>query len=269
MKCFERYCLILQPVDSEKISVSIVNYTNTLPFKWALKRSSLLNTMDLQEDIPSICAQKLKFGQVDLALVPVALLPELENYSIVSDFCIGANGKVDTVKLYSQVPLHNIKEVILDYQSKSSNALVRVLFHFFWKTTPKYKEALPGFEKNVSGQQAIVVIGDRTFALNGKFPYEYDLAEEWQKVTGLPFVFACWVSTKKLNADFISEFNACLSFGVNHIAEAVEDKAEESPLDKKSTLDYLSKCIDYPLDENKRKALEKYLSFLKSLPSTV
>ena len=86
-----------------------------MPYKWALKRSDLLDKIDLQEDIPSICAQKLKFGQVDIALVPVALLPELNSYFIETDFCISADGKVDSVKLYSEVPLNKIKTIILDY----------------------------------------------------------------------------------------------------------------------------------------------------------
>lgn len=265
MKWFKRYCLILRPVDQEKIKVSIVNYTNTLPFKWALKRSSLLSRVDLQEDIPSICAQKLKFGQVDLALVPVALLPELENYNIVSRFCIGAKGKVDTVKLYAKVPFHEIKEVSLDYQSKSSNALARVLFQHFWKIPVQYKDALPGFEKTVEGHQAIVVIGDRTFDLNGKYPYEYDLAEEWQKATGLPFVFACWVSTKTLDPVLLKQFDECLSYGVEHIVTAVEDMGNQSPINKQNTLEYLTKRIDYKLDEEKQKALALFLQLMGTL----
>jgi len=265
MNWFERYCLILRPVDQDKIRVSIVNYTNTLPFKWALKRSSFINKIDLQEDIPSICAQKLKFSQVDLALVPVALLPELESYFIVSKFCIGAKGKVDTVKLYAKVPLHGIKEVSLDYQSKSSNTLARVLFQHFWKIPVQYKEALPGFEKNVAGNQAIVVIGDRTFELNGKFPYEYDLAEEWQKATGLPFVFACWASTKTLDPVLLKQFDECLSYGVDHILTAVEDMGNESPINKQYTLDYLTNRIDYNLDEEKRKALALFLQLMGTL----
>ena len=158
------------------IKISIVNYTNTLPFKWALKRSDIIKKIDLQEDIPSICAQKLKFKQVDLALIPVALLAELDNYFIETDFCIGANGKVDSVKLYSEVPLNEIKNVILDYQSKSSITLTKVLFKFFWKLTVSYSDAKPGFENEIKDANAAVVIGDRTFSLNGKYKYEYDLA---------------------------------------------------------------------------------------------
>ena len=247
------------------IRVSIVNYTNTLPFKWALRRAALLSQIDLQEDIPSICAQKLKFKQVDLALVPVALLPELPQYTIETDYCIGADGAVESVKLYSMQPLEKIASVTLDYQSKSSVTLTKVLFKFFWKHSPTFAEAMPGFEQNIAEAGAAVVIGDRTFALNGKFPYEYDLAEEWKKFTGLPFVFAAWVSNGKIDPDFIKEFNAVLKQGVSNIERAVNEDANITFLSAEKTLNYLSTKIDYALDAKKREALALFLSYIAKL----
>lgn len=252
-------------MNTEKTRVSIVNYTNTLPFKWALKRSDLLQQIDLQEDIPSICAQKLKFGQVDLALVPVALLAELDNYYIESDYCIGANGKVDSVKLYSTVPLEQIKTVTLDYQSKSSITLTKVLYKFFWKKAVNYLEARPGFEETINGANAAVVIGDRTFGMNGKFNYEYDLAEEWKKFTGLPFVFATWVSIKPLPPDFINAFNAVLKYGVENITNSVNDDYSGLTYSKSQTMEYLLERIDYRLNPEKRKALDLFLSYMTQL----
>ena len=251
-------------MNNKKISISIVNYTNTLPFKWALKRSELLAKIDLQEDIPSICAQKLKFRQVDLALVPVALLPELDHYFIETDYCIGTNGVVDSVKLYSQVPLDKIQTITLDYQSKSSITLTKVLCKFFWKIFPQFIDAKPGFEKNLDGANANVVIGDRTFELNGKFAYEFDLATEWKKFTGLPFVFAAWVSTEKLNADFISDFNSVLKYGVGHCLSAVEESKQLS-ISKEKAIEYLTERINYNLDSEKRKALELFLDYIRQL----
>ena len=252
-------------MSNSKIKISIVNYTNTLPFKWALKRSKLLQRIDLQEDIPSICAQKLKFGQVDLALVPVALLPELESSFIVSDYCIGANGKVDSVKLYSQVPLTELDTVVLDYQSKSSITLTKVLFKFFWKLPAKFVEARPGFESQIEGRQAAVVIGDRTFNLNGQFAYEYDLAEEWETFTGLPFVFAAWVSRVELDADFIKAFNAVLKDGLDHLDQAVEEDYAGGRLSKSETLHYLKERISYPLDARKKEALQLFVKYIQLL----
>lgn len=249
----------------EKIKISIVNYTNTLPFKWALKRSELFNKIDLQEDIPSICAQKLKFKQVDLALIPVAVLAELDNYFIETDFCIGAKGKVDSVKLYSEVPLEDIKAVTLDYQSRSSITLTKVLFKFFWKCEVTYLDAKPGFENKITASNAAVVIGDRTFVLNGKYKYEYDLAEEWQRFTGLPFVFAAWVSIEKLSADFVKEFNLVLGHGISNTEQAIQDDYSNTHLSKEQTLMYLTQCIDYNLDADKRAALELFLSYIRKL----
>lgn len=252
-------------LSAEKIKISIVNYTNTLPFKWALKRSALLEKVDLQEDIPSICAQKLKYKQVDLALVPVALLAELDNYFIETDYCIGANGKVDSVKLYSQLPLEEIKTITLDYQSRSSITLTKVLMKFFWKLPVEYVEAKPGFEEQIKDTNAAVIIGDRTFGLEGKYTYEFDLAEEWKKFTGMPFVFAAWVSTEKLADNFIREFNAVLKQGLDNVIQAVNEGSDVKNLSKEDTLNYLTQRIDYRLDEDKRKALHLFLDYISRL----
>lgn len=248
----------------KKVRVSIVNYTNTLPFKWALKNSALATDIDLQEDTPSQCAQKLKNGLADLALVPVALVPELDRYFIETDFCIGANGKVDSVKLYSEVPLEKIKTVILDYQSRSSIALTRILFKFYWKREMEFAAAAHGFENEVGSTTAIVVIGDRTFPLNGKYAFEYDLAEEWKKFTALPFIFAAWVSTIKLPPEFITRFNDTLRHGVNNIEKAVEENPP-AVLTKEQALFYLTKRIDYALDVQKLEAMRLFLHYMGQL----
>jgi len=252
-------------LNNNKIKISIVNYTNTLPFKWALKRSELLSKIDLQEDIPSICAQKLKFKQVQLALVPVAILNELDNYFIESDYCIGADGKVDSVKLYSNVPYDQIESITLDYQSKSSIALTKVLCQHYWKIKPLFENAKPGFESTLEGKKANVVIGDRTFALNGKFAYEYDLAEMWKEMTGLPFVFAAWVSTEKMDEKFITEFNSVLKYGIENCEQAITDSQKELSIPNEKVLNYLTQNISYSLDEEKKKALNLFLNYVKIL----
>jgi len=249
----------------EKIKISIVNYTNTLPFKWALKRSPILEQIDLQEDIPSICAQKLKYKQVDLALVPVALLAELDQYHIETDYCIGANGRVDSVKLYSPVSLDQIKTITLDYQSKSSITLTKVLVKFFWKLNVIYLGAKPGFEDEIKETNAAVIIGDRTFGLKGNYAFEFDLAEEWKNFTGLPFVFAAWVSTEKLPDAFIADFNKVLKHGIDHVEQAVEENYNVKNISKEDTVIYLTKRIDYNLNDDKREALSLFLDFIKQL----
>lgn len=242
-------------------SVSIVNYYNTTPFLYGINHSNFLSQITLESDIPSVCAQKLKNKQVEIGLVPVAILPELENYHIITDYCIGAVGKVDSVKLFSEKPLEELTHVLLDYQSKTSVTLVQVLNKHFWKKNIQFINASEGFEKQISGTTGAVIIGDRTFGLTS-YPYQYDLSEEWQTYTGLPFVFACWVSNVPLGESFINEFNKTLAYGVNHIEESVIEKPNAALGDK--ALDYLKNKISYNLDADKRKALEKFLELMKS-----
>jgi chorismate dehydratase len=254
----------LSPLLEKRIRISIVNYFNTLPFRYGLKNSPIIHKIDLQEDIPSICAQKLKFGQVDIGLVPIALLPELDHYQIITDYCIGANGRVDSVKLYSDVPLHEITAITLDYQSRSSVALTKVLSKFFWKLNIPFTDGKPGFEKTIEGSNAGVVIGDRTFSLNGTFKFEYDLAEEWKKFTGLPFVFAAWVSTGVFDSEFEKELNSALKAGVQNIDQALLKETNRFPsgFDPR---DYLTHKISYGLDVKKKQALELFLDYLNKL----
>src|SRR5690606_35272464 len=161
--------------------------------------------------------------EVQLALVPVALIPELNSHHFVSNLCIGADGIVDSVKLYHDVAVDEVQTVLLDYQSRTSVNLAKVLFKHLWKNNVTYINATSGFENNVSGTTAAVVIGDRTFNLNGRFRHEPDLAQAWKEMSRLPFVFAAWLSTEKLPAPFVAEFEAVLTHGVKNIRQAVAD----------------------------------------------
>ncbi|HTF05926.1 MAG TPA: menaquinone biosynthesis protein, partial [Bacteroidia bacterium] len=180
-----------------------MSYLNSKPFIYGLEKLPPKDC-ELSLDIPSECARKLLSGEVEIGLVPVAVLKSMPQYHIISDYCIGAVGKVDSVKLYSEVPLEKIDEVLLDYQSRTSVALVKILAKELWKINPRWSPAQEGFETEISGTKAAVIIGDRTFSLpgpkdssRGKYSYEYDLSEAWFTLTGLPFVFAVWASRTK------------------------------------------------------------------------
>lgn len=242
------------------IKVSIVSYLNSIPFLYGIEQSGLINSqLTLYKDIPSECARKLINNEIDIGLIPVAAIPHLKKKFIISDFCIAANGAVNSVMLYSEVPLNNIKKILLDYQSKTSVQLVQILAREYWKINPEFIPAAPGYENSISATTAAVVIGDRTFELNKKFPYIYDLSEEWKKMTDLPFVFACWVANKKISDDFIQVFNAALKEGINNIDQSIilyklQDKYPTN------VSQYLKKYIQYHFGLEQKNALKLFLS---------
>ncbi|MFL5765688.1 MAG: menaquinone biosynthetic enzyme MqnA/MqnD family protein [Bacteroidia bacterium] len=249
---------------NEKIKISAVAYLNSKPFIYGLERSPVMKLIDLQLDIPSECARKLIEGQVDVGLIPVAVLPLLKEKYIISDYCIGAVGRVNSVMLYSDVPLEQITAVLLDYQSRTSVTLVRVLAANFWKISPGWIKAEKDYENKVSGTTAAVIIGDRTFGLEGKYKFAYDLAEEWQKFTGLPFVFACWTANKLLPEDFIAKFNSALKLGLEQRPELIPilEKEDRYATDIGT---YLLRSISYDYDAAKKQALDLFLTFLSKL----
>ena len=223
------------------------------------QNSELLEQIELFKDIPSECARKLINGEVDLGLVPIAIIPELHQPTIVSDYCIGAEGKVKSVLLLSDVPFNEIESIYLDYHSRTSVKLCELLCLKHWNIAPHFLTAEKGFEDKISGSTAGVIIGDRTFHLNKEYAYQYDLAEEWHNMTGLPFVFAAWVSNKPLPSAFTSTFNAALTHGVSNINEAVKIQDALS-ISKSEMVKYLSQNISYELNEKKEEALNLFLS---------
>lgn len=247
-----------------KVKISAVSYLNTLPFLYGINNSEIKNEIDLSLDIPSDCARKLLDGSVDIGLVPVAILPQLKEHYILSDYCIGANGKVNTVALFSDVPLNEIERVFLDFHSKTSINLVQILAKYYWKITPKFIDAKTGFEDEIGGSDAGVIIGDRTFNLPKRFKFKYDLAEEWKKMTGLPFVFACWVANKKLPTTFVNSFNLALKKGLENIA-VLADESSQTLISKDDLVVYWNNFIDYNFDETKQKALAKFLEYIKEI----
>lgn len=246
-----------------KIKISAVSYTNTLPFIYGIENSDILNHIKLSKDIPSVCAQKLLENKVDLGLIPVAVIPKLNHYEIISDYCIGASGPVRSVILASYKPLNEINTIYLDYHSRSSVMLTRILAKKFWKINVKWTDTSDGFENRIKENEAAVIIGDKALAVERNFPYVYDLAEEWIKNTKLPFVFAAWVSNKNLGSTFKTNFNAALRNGLDHIDDVIKTYDFSAISNHINPKTYLEKNIDFQLDEKKIDGMNLFLEFAK------
>lgn len=248
-----------------KIRVGIVNYLNTRPLIYGLQRAPVSDLIELKGDYPARLADMLLNDEIDIGLIPVAVIPQLPSYHIIGDHCIGTEGEIASVALFSEVPMGEIKKIYLDYQSRTSVALLKYLVKEYWGIDPEFIQSVDeDYRKEIKGTTAGLVIGDRAFEQRKISTFIYDLGSEWKKITGLPFVFAAWVSTREMPADFIEVFNKANALGLQHIDEIVQENS--------FTLYDLSKYynlhLSYHLDERKRAGMELFLKYIsESLPA--
>jgi chorismate dehydratase len=249
------------------INVAAVSYLNTIPFLYGLRHSEELSA-GLILSPPSGCTEAFNKRQADIALIPVGGLPRIKDpdFDIVTSWCIGADGPVRTVVMVSDVPLKQIKRVWLDGHSHTSVALARTLAAKYWKIAPEWLpledySALENCAPDAADERfsrkdnAFVLIGDKVFDNEGRFAHTYDLAEEWLKHTGLPFVFAVWVARKSVPDETIAALENALTPGVERIYEAILDSEYA---DRPYAYEYLTRNIDYFFDEQKRRGMQQF-----------
>ncbi len=240
----------------EKIRVGIVNYLNTKPLIYGLERPPIKDKIMLKGDYPARIAEQLMNGEIDVGLVPVAALRQMPEYHVVGDHCIGTEGEIASVALFSEVPVQEIQKVYLDYQSRSSVELLKFLMREYWGISPELIQAEnEGYRDLIRGNTAGLVIGDRALEQRKRSTFIYDLGSEWRAITGLPFVFAVWASREKLPDDFIRDFNEANSIGL----ERIDEIADATPYDLYDLKKYYRLHLSYRLDESKRKGMAKFL----------
>lgn len=241
-----------------KIKVAAVSYLNTKPLLYGIERSDVMNDIELLLDYPSKLAERLKNGEIDMALLPVAAMPGIKGARVVSDYGIASDGNVASVAIFSQVPMEEIESVYLDYQSRTSVRLAQLLLEEYWEKKVEFKQAPENYIDYINGANAGVIIGDRALKQYTNFEYVYDLATAWKEHTGLDFVFAAWVANKDLPADFLTRFNAANAEGLNHIDKVIAQNS--FPYYDLRT--YYTENIKYRLDDAKLKGMNKFLELI-------
>ena len=246
---------------SKKIKVGIVSYLNTRPLLYGLKLPPIANEIQLVEENPARLAELLIDDEIDVGLIPIAVIPQLEKYFICGDYCIATETEVASVCLFSEVPVNQIERVYLDYQSRSSVALLKWLMKEFWNIHPEMIQATDdSYRKKIQGTTAGLVIGDRAFEQRKISTFIYDLASEWRSITGMPFVFAAWISKQPLPTSFIQKFNEANAIGLSHIDEIVTSLQFELYDLKK----YYSLHLSYKFDDRKRSGMELFLQYIRN-----
>jgi len=230
-----------------------------MPFKYGLETSDyIIENSIISNDIPSECARKLIHDEADIGLVPVAAIPEIPSAEIISDYCLSSNGNVETVLLLSDVPVDRIERIYLDYHSRTSVKLVKILCRYYWRINPEFIPASENYEKNIQKTVAGLVIGDRAFKIGKQFGYQIDLSNEWIKFKNMPFVFAAWDSNKKLPKKYLIEFNKSIKKGTSEIDNVINSYSSKIISDA-HLKSYLTESIRYELDDKKREAINVFL----------
>jgi chorismate dehydratase len=243
------------------IKAGAVSYLNTRPLIYGFEKGLMTKDITIVQDYPARIAGMLLNNEIDIGLVPVAIIPAMKEFHIIGDYCIGTNNEVASVCLFSDVPIEDAKEVLLDYQSRTSVRLARILLSEYWKVNPVLTDAKADFREHIKGTTAGLVIGDRAFEQRKISPYIYDLGKAWKDLTGLPFVFAAWVSNKKLEEDFIAAFNMATGAGL----QAINEIAAQHPYPLFDLKKYFTEHISYILDDKKKQGLQLFLEKLQTL----
>jgi chorismate dehydratase len=243
-----------------KIRVGAVSYLNTKPLVYGLEKGLMKEETELVYDYPARIATMLLNDEIDIGLVPVSIIPRLREAHIITDFCIGTENQVASVCIFSEVPIEETEKLLLDYQSRTSVALAKLLVKEFWKHPLLFIDTKEDYRQFIRDKIAGLVIGDRAFQQRKISPFIYDLGEAWKTFTGLPFVFAAWISNKQLDNNFIKSFNEANRYGLQRIQEVIAN----NPYPAYDLKTYYSKNISYELTATKKEGMSRFLRYIQT-----
>jgi len=211
----------------------------------------------LSDAAPARCAELLAEGRAVAALIPVIEYQRISGLKVVPGACVASRQKVRSVLLASRVPIDQVRSVALDTSSRTSAALIQIILGHFYKISASYRTSPPNLEEMLESDDAGLIIGDPAMLIDRSALHIYDLAEEWQKHTGLPFVFAFWAirgdSTTWLSRDAPPDkridFVTAKLEGIAHAGELANMYSESLGLPRDDLFSYLTEAISYDPDE--------------------
>ena len=243
--------------------VAASSYLNTAPLVWSFIYGARRREVELAMDAaPARCAEMLARGVVEAALVPVIEYQRIADLAIVPGVCIGSHSRVRSVVLVMRDQLddlRNVRRVALDISSRTSAALVRVIFREFLSSEPEWTEHAPDVRAMLEKTDAALIIGDPGMSFSREHVVVYDLAELWRKHTGLGFVFAMWMAREReLEKVRRVDFASARDEGLAHAEEIAALYSSTVGLPTEEIKSYLLENISYKLDEELRAGLDLF-----------
>jgi chorismate dehydratase len=235
--------------------ISAISYLNTAPLMWDFEHGLAPEGFEISYTIPSQCALELQNGKADIGIIPAAAYATIPDLSILPGVAIASKRPVRSILLVSSKPMSEIRTVVLDSSSLTSVALVRVLFEKYWGGTREFTSHPPDLESMLSEGDAALLIGDPALKVDRSRYYTWDLAEEWLRFTGKPFVFAFWAvrnqAAQVSKLDLASVFQRSRDHGLKpaNLQQIVQTWAPKLNLPEQDVHEYLTSNIFYYLDD--------------------
>jgi chorismate dehydratase len=247
-----------------KLRVSVVQYLNTAPLVWGFTKGPLRGKYDLSFTVPSLCAEALRVGAVDVAIIPAVEYARIDGLAILPDLSIASKRKVRSLLLIAKRPIGEVRSIALDRSSRSTQALTKILCARRWRIVPGFHEASPQLDEMLHEADAALLIGDPAlrFILRdqaGEGLHVYDIAEEWHAMTGLPAVLAVWAARKAvITGELIDDFRLSRDLGLQNLASISREAQAELNLPALDLRRYLTDNIDFSLDAENLLGLRRY-----------
>lgn len=240
--------------------IAASSYLNTAPLIWSFLHSSKQDAVKLfTHQAPARCAEMLAGGEVDAALVPVIEYQRIPDIAIVPDVCVGSRTEVRSVVIASKHDdLKKIKRIALDDSSRTSVALVKIIFREFLGFEPEWQVSRPNLRSMLEHNDAALIIGDPAMVVPPDKFRVFDLATLWHDYTGFGFVFAMWMAgTNHAEQIRAIDFKAARDEGLAHLDEIAARQGDQT-LSPDEIKDYLTRNIAFQMDDGMKKGLHLY-----------
>jgi len=254
-----------------QLRISAISFLNTAPLMWDFENGDAADRLrqhfEISYTIPSHCAEQLKEGSADIGIIPVAAYTMIPDLVIVPDVAIAAKNKVRSILLVSKVAINKIRSVATDDSSRTSAALVEIYLRKFVGLDPGFTRQKPSLKEMLQWHDAALLIGDPALQARTDGYFVYDLAEEWKRWTGRPFVFAFWAVRKAALEGRTGEPNIAQVFqqsrnnGLQHIPEIAAAWSAKLGLSSGLISEYLTHNVDYSLDPENVEGLRLFFRY--------
>ncbi len=250
-----------------RLRISAISFLNTVPLMWDFEHGTTGADFDIAYTVPSACAAELQAGTADIGIIPAAAYAQISDLAILPDVAIAARRPVRSILLVSKVPIENVRSVALDTSSMTSVALTRVLFERWLGGGRAFTAMAPDVDGMLRNHDACLVIGDTALRVD-RFKYlTLDLAEEWIRFTGKPFVFAFWAIRRAALSNAPPELAAIFRRSRDHgvqsenIAAIARAWTARIGLSEAEIRSYLTENIHYQLDSGCLEGLELFYRY--------